>query len=283
MEESGHENQSGWIATALAGACAGALSRIPCHPIDTCKARLQFQTMNARRYCPHNNFVGVFRHTARGEGLAGLYRGFGATLWGGVPAACLYFTVYEGFKTTIGPAFRQHESVVHFLSGLAAEAVSCLLFVPIDVVKERIQTQYAIGSSNATQNYRGSVDAIASIIRTDGIRGVYRGYGATVLSFGPFSALYFMFYEQLKYSGRGAPVFCRCFGSLLTDDVSQSDQPVTQPFFFLPRKCFSIINPRLSEAIDCTCFSLPAQELAHWHHFSLTRWTLSNFVCKFSG
>ncbi len=27
---------------------------------------------------------------------------------------------------------------------------------------------------------------------------MYKAYGATVLSFGPFSALYFMFYEQIK-------------------------------------------------------------------------------------
>ncbi len=28
--------------------------------------------------------------------------------------------------------------------------------------------------------------------------GIYKGYGATVMSFGPFSALYFVFYENLK-------------------------------------------------------------------------------------
>lgn len=33
---------------------------------------------------------------------------------------------------------------------------------------------------------------------TEGIRGIYRGYGATIASFGPFSALYFMLYEQCK-------------------------------------------------------------------------------------
>ena len=30
------------------------------------------------------------------------------------------------------------------------------------------------------------------------MRGLYRAYGATVSSFGPFSALYFYFYETLK-------------------------------------------------------------------------------------
>lgn len=36
------------------------------------------------------------------------------------------------------------------------------------------------------------------ILKTEGIRGLYRAYWATVASFGPFSALYFMFYETLK-------------------------------------------------------------------------------------
>ena len=203
--EEGGVFQQKWIGTALAGASAGALSRVPCHPIDTCKARLQFQTFRPRSSCPYRTFGGIFRHTTRGEGLAGLYRGFGATMWGSVPAACLYFTVYEGCKSTIGdgPTFNPRNPVVHFLSGLSAEAVSCLLFVPIDVVKERVQTQHAINSSHLTRNYRGSVDAIASILRVDGMRGIYRGYGATLLSFGPFSALYFVFYEQFKAAGQG--------------------------------------------------------------------------------
>lgn len=35
-------------------------------------------------------------------------------------------------------------------------------------------------------------------MKIEGIRGLYRAYGATVMSFGPFSALYFLFYEYIK-------------------------------------------------------------------------------------
>jgi hypothetical protein len=35
-------------------------------------------------------------------------------------------------------------------------------------------------------------------MKTEGAGGLYRAYGATVASFGPFSAFYFMFYEQFK-------------------------------------------------------------------------------------
>ena len=79
---------------------------------------------------------------------------------------------------------------------------SCILFVPIDVLKERMQIQRIRRDGTAMVPnqtfYRNTPDAIRQIMQYEGIRGVYRGYGATVMSFGPFSALYFLFYEQLK-------------------------------------------------------------------------------------
>jgi hypothetical protein len=42
------------------------------------------------------------------------------------------------------------------------------------------------------------VDAIRQVFKVEGPRGLYRAYGATVGSFGPYSALYFMFYEFFK-------------------------------------------------------------------------------------
>ena len=49
-----------------------------------------------------------------------------------------------------------------------------------------------------TFKYKNDLDAIRQILRSEGTRGLYRAYGATVMSFGPFSALYFLFYEKLK-------------------------------------------------------------------------------------
>jgi hypothetical protein len=35
-------------------------------------------------------------------------------------------------------------------------------------------------------------------VKNEGLRGLYRGYVATLSSFGPFSALYFLIYEESK-------------------------------------------------------------------------------------
>jgi hypothetical protein len=84
--------------------------------------------------------------------------------------------------------------MVHFLSGILAETVACLIYVPVDVIKERLQIQHKRDSFQ----YKGGWDALVQISKNEGLRGIYKGYGATLASFGPFSALYFMFYEKFK-------------------------------------------------------------------------------------
>ena len=202
------------VAGLLASASAGVLARFPCHPLDTCKARLQVQqrasaaagggrvsAANAAAPTPQLRYAGLLdtlRSTFRAEGLRGLYRGFGVTAVGSAPATCLYLTSYDAAKkamTSASPFLAGNDFLAHFAAGMVAETFSCVLWVPIDVTKERLQIQEKGG---AASNYRGSVDAIRTIMRTEGLLGIYKGYGATVASFGPFSAFYFMFYEQIK-------------------------------------------------------------------------------------
>jgi len=183
----------------LASATAGVISRSLCHPLDTCKARLQN---------PGSEFTStlqVVRQTLRHEGIGGLYRGLGTVISIGTPAFVLYLATYEQAKKTfLGmPALQgDYAFLGHFGAGMAAETVSCLVYVPVDVVKERLQVQRRLRSgheiSGTLPMYRGTWHALSTIMQTEGLRGVYRGYGATLLSFGPFSAFYFLFYEKFK-------------------------------------------------------------------------------------
>lgn len=78
---------------------------------------------------------------------------------------------------------------------MAAEAACCTVFVPVDVVKERLQIQ---SNQQSTTHYKGSLDAFRMILRREGLRGIYKGYWATLLSYGPFSALYFLLFEEVS-------------------------------------------------------------------------------------
>eukprot|EP00934_Nitzschia_sp_Nitz4_P004058 Nitzschia sp. Nitz4//scaffold13_size275219//56687//57844//NITZ4_000851-RA/size275219-exonerate_protein2genome-gene-0.43-mRNA-1//-1//CDS//3329535945//4048//frame0 len=183
-------------SNALGSAGAGILSRLLTHPLDTAKARLQAVGIT------YNGPVDVLRRTIATEGIRGLYRGFSTVIVGGTPGTIIYLCSYDIFKERIAALTDPDQTnasdasfAVHFASGLSAEAVACLIYVPVDVIKERLQVQHA---NQATTNYKGGGDALVRILRTEGLSGIYKGYGATLLSFGPFSALYFVFYEKFK-------------------------------------------------------------------------------------
>jgi hypothetical protein len=128
----------------------------------------------------------------RNEGIRSLYRGFVPAIVGTVPGVCLYFSSYKVLKSEMESRYKSNSYMIDFSAGLFAEAISCIVWVPSDVMKERAQ---AITTTKTPHTF-------SSIVREEGIRGLYRGYGATLASFGPFSAFYFMFVEQLKHSYR---------------------------------------------------------------------------------
>ena len=197
--------------TMIAGAISGMIARIPLHPIDTCKAKMQV-IINNSSLSPSAttpNYTSVYscmRHTYHHSGIRGLYSGFGITFFGSAPALCLYFTSYESSKNILSSIpyinFTPH-FVQNFTAGLLAECVSCVLWVPIDVVKERLQTQsnllYTAKQKNIpVTTYTGNLNAIRQISAQEGLRGIYKGYGATVASFGPYSAIYLSgMYKQM--------------------------------------------------------------------------------------
>jgi hypothetical protein len=200
------------VSNALGSAAAGIVGRCLTHPLDTAKARLQAVGEHG-----YKGPFDVLKRTAQTEGIAGLYRGFGAVIVGGTPGTILYLCSYDIFKTRLSQYQYANQNnhaaeqpgdesfLVHFASGLLAESIACIVYVPVDVIKERLQVQHShslAGTGTSTnrshQQYQGGWDALKQISKTEGVRGIYKGYAATLGSFGPFSALYFVFYEKLK-------------------------------------------------------------------------------------
>lgn len=166
---------------------SGIVTRLATHPLDTAKAKLQASSSRQHYY---KGPLDVLVQTARHDGLRGWYRGFGAVMMGGTPGTILYFCSYEFFK---GRFSNESSFGVYFVSGMLAETLACTIYVPVDVIKERLQVQNVDRGG-----YKNSFDALRTISTQEGLSGLYRGFPATLGSFGPFSALYFMFYEEAK-------------------------------------------------------------------------------------
>lgn len=135
------------LVNGLAGLVASCAGKTVMHPIDTIKAKLQVISIPGLNGQTQTQVGGrgmmtkLFRETMQNEGIKGLYRGFGIHVGGSIPAGGLYFGSYEFFKkhTLKNEYLQQHAFISYLLGGIFAETVSCIIFVPVDVIKERRQ------------------------------------------------------------------------------------------------------------------------------------------------
>lgn len=100
-------------------------------PLDTIKTRLQSKS-------------GFYK----AGGFSGIYRGIGPQFIGSIPQAALFFCTYELFKANATPLIStQYHSFVYMGGAAVAEVTSCLIRVPVEVVKQRRQTGFKTQSS----------------------------------------------------------------------------------------------------------------------------------------
>ncbi|CAD7947167.1 unnamed protein product [Amoebophrya sp. A120] len=218
--------------TVLASSAAACLGKMATHPLDTLKARMQVDVLLQQNNKNHDTAKPSWRaHFSKGN----LYEGFFVAVLGSLPAGALYMTTYEMLRTdprsplnyenalfsstsstgaTSTTSCRSQQITRDFLAGLGAEAISCILWCPVDVVKERLQVQQSLREveklrqstmlpaerphKNKTFYYNNACDAVRKILQTEGVRGLYRAYGATLAAFGPQTAINLALYEQLE-------------------------------------------------------------------------------------
>jgi solute carrier family 25, member 44 len=139
--------------------------------------------------------VYTVREVVAHDGLRGLYKGFGTVVSGLIPARMLYMAVLESTKagtlstlTTLNPQLSETAaaSAASFVAGAAASLAGQLVVVPVDVVSQRLMIMgpRRINGRQLTQQ----------ILKSEGIRGLYRGFGASVATFVPSSAIWWSAY-----------------------------------------------------------------------------------------
>ncbi|VUZ93299.1 mitochondrial carrier protein, putative [Plasmodium vivax] len=200
------------LRTLYGSIIASTLSRVVLYPLDTVKINKQVDTSSsqlggaARSAGPSTPlktprsffFLPAFIKTF---GYRGLYRGFVFSAMTTIPATSLYFCCFEYLKrikmnwnnsmrdaeTGPGQKTKSLSFANYFTIAFLAEAMSCVLFVPIDVIKERLQAQRYL----QLKEYRTSYHLVKDLIRREGFFRLYRGYVSTCLTYGMFGGSFF--------------------------------------------------------------------------------------------
>jgi len=186
------------------GGCAGVLVG---HPFDTVKVRIQ--TQDARNPLYKGTFH-CFTSIIRKESVQGLYKGISSPMAGVTVVNAIIFGVYGNVQRNM-PAPDSLFSI--FLAGSTAGIVQSVVCSPMELAKIRLQLQAdldmtrTVGTNTRSfknklrTRYSGLFDCLKKVKTADGWRrGVFRGYGVTVLREAPGFGTYFLSYELLSRS-----------------------------------------------------------------------------------
>lgn len=134
----------------------------------------------------------------RQGGVRALYRGFGWSLLGGIPSEVVYYVGYTHAKQAmlLTPTGQANPSAVFLIAGALADLLSVFLSVPADVVSQRLQLQ----SSRATTSPPppSGMQVARRILRHEGVGGLWRGAGASLACYMPYSAVWWCTHEKAK-------------------------------------------------------------------------------------
>ena len=210
------------LGTAVVfGGVAGSVSRAVAHPLDTLRVLRSAAAPTAALEAPllqrvaaagsngvHALGAGVkagvtaFRTVAKDpvpenplydlrqlrKSVGILYRGFGVSVIGAAPVFSLYFGGFEVAKRVLAgwlPGEKSKDARA-MAAGFAAECACATLWVPWEVVRQRMQL-----SGRASFAEVGS-----EIVATSGWRGLYVGTREYMMMWGVYSPLCMMMYER---------------------------------------------------------------------------------------
>lgn len=160
------------------------------YPVSVVKTRLQVGSGERSAFS-------VARGLLKADGIPGLYKGFGTVITGAVPARIIFLTALE---TTKIAAFKMVQpfhlsdpveaAIANGLGGMTASLFSQAVFVPIDVVSQKLMVQGFSGHAK----YNGGLDVARQLFKESGVRGLYRGFGLSVMTYSPSSAVWWASY-----------------------------------------------------------------------------------------
>ncbi|XP_066575062.1 solute carrier family 25 member 45 [Amia ocellicauda] len=177
----------------VAGWISGAVGLIVGHPMDTVKVRLQTQST-------YRGIVDCVIRTYQYEGISGFFKGMAFPVLTIAISNSVAFGTYSNALDYLMQSQRSDRgsapsSLAVYLAGCLAGAAQVVVMAPVDLVKVRLQNQTE--GCRGEGRYRGPVHCVASILRQEGPRGLFRGMGALALRDVPCYGLYFLPYEVI--------------------------------------------------------------------------------------
>ena len=177
------------------------------YPFNLIKTRLFMQ----QRVSQYAGTLDAFRKVIRHEGFRGLYKGFLVSSFG-MLSGQMYITTYEIIRSCLGSYGSEMKGLI---AGGCATLVGQSVAVPIDIVSQIMMMQGQIVQHPAGKEalsyilvknvdyivprkermkLRGALSIAREIVQRNGVKGLYRGYLVSLMTYAPNSALWWALY-----------------------------------------------------------------------------------------
>jgi len=189
----------------MMGGVSAAVSKTAAAPIERVKLLIQNQDemmKQGRLDRKYNGIADCFKRTVADEGFVSLWRGNTANVIRYFPTQALNFAFRDKFKAMFG--FKKERDgyakwmAGNLASGGAAGATSLLFLYSLDYARTRLANDNKSAKTGGERKYAGLIDVYKKTLATDGIGGLYRGFGPSVLGIIVYRGLYFGMYDSIK-------------------------------------------------------------------------------------
>lgn len=196
---------SNFLIDFLMGGVSAAVAKTAAAPIERVKLLIQNQDEMLKQGRLSHKYTGIvdcFRRTAAEEGVASFWRGNTANVIRYFPTQALNFAFKDQIKALFG--FKKDEGywkwfAGNLASGGIAGALSLAFVYSLDYARTRLANDAKSAKGDGKgREFNGLVDVYKKTLASDGIAGLYRGFGPSVVGIVVYRGLYFGLYDSLK-------------------------------------------------------------------------------------
>ncbi|CAN6645033.1 ADP,ATP carrier protein 3 [Trichomonascus vanleenenianus] len=197
-------NESTFLVDFLMGGVSAAVSKTAAAPIERVKLLIQNQDEMIKQGRLARKYDGIsdaFKRTAADEGIISFWRGNTANVIRYFPTQALNFAFKDKFKAMFG--FKKSEGywpwfAGNLASGGLAGATSLFFVYSLDYARTRLANDAKSAKGGGDREFNGLIDVYKKTLKSDGLAGLYRGFGPSVVGIVVYRGLYFGLYDSLK-------------------------------------------------------------------------------------
>jgi solute carrier family 25 (adenine nucleotide translocator) protein 4/5/6/31 len=188
----------------MMGAIMGGVAYTMVAPVERAKLLLQTQDSNMvvmdGKHPRYKGLMDCIVRIARNEGIVSLWRGNTSSILRHYPSVAINFSFKDFYRLllTSGKPYEVgtlSRAPANFLAGAMAGCTSLVFVYPLDIAHTRLAAD--IGCGKARQ-FHGLLHFLQTIYHKDGLRGVYRGFPASVQGMVVHRSVYFGGFDTAK-------------------------------------------------------------------------------------